>query len=93
MSPERAAALAGMRAEMAAVNSTAPAESPVQQTMRLAGREEPRSLAEVEAIEAELALVAKRRANAGPGEIAALEARASELRRLAAAAQAGAAPQ
>jgi len=91
MSPERAAALADMRAEMAAVNATSAAESPVQQTMRLAGREEPRGLPEVEAIEAELALIAKRRANANPAEIAALEARASELRRLSAAAQAGAA--
>ncbi len=93
MSPERAAALAEMRAEMAAVNASVPAESPAQQTLRLAGREEPRSLAEVEAIEAELALLAQRRAGAGPGEIAALEARAGELRRLAAAAQARAAGQ
>jgi hypothetical protein len=84
MSPGRAAAVAAMRAEVAAVNSTPPAESSVEQAIRLSGREEPRSVAEVDAIEAELALIAEQRAGATPGELAALEARAAELRRLAA---------
>lgn len=51
-----------------------------------AARPEPRSVADVEAIQAELAALAERRAAAGSArEIAALDARAEELKRLAAA--------
>lgn len=88
MSPERAAAIAEIRAGAAAANASPPTETAAQQTIRLAAREEPRSLAEAQAIEAELALIAERRAGASPGEVAALEARAAELRRLAAQTQA-----
>jgi hypothetical protein len=60
------------------------------QTNALAARGEPRSAAEVAAIEAELLRIARRRASASDAaEVAALEARARELRRLAAAAQSG----
>jgi hypothetical protein len=52
----------------------------------LAARPEPRSVTEAAAIEAELAQLAKQRAGGvSASEIAALEARARELRRLAAA--------
>lgn len=58
----------------------------------LAARPEPKSAEEVAAIEAELLLLAERRsASSDRREIAALEARARELRRLAATA-AGAGP-
>jgi hypothetical protein len=87
--PERAGAVAAIRAEAVAVNATPPAETAAEQSVRLAARAEPRTLAEVQAIEAELALIAERRAGAAPGDVAALEARAAELRRLAAAAQTG----
>jgi hypothetical protein len=89
VSPARAQAIAEMRAEVAAINERPPAESPAEQTLRLSRRAEPRTMAEVEAIEAELALIAQRRAGASPSEVAALDTRAAELRRLAAAAQAG----
>lgn len=60
-----------------------------EQTNRLALRGEPRSVAEVEAIESELSVIAERRAKATDArEIAALDARAKELRRLALARQA-----
>ncbi len=56
----------------------------------LAARPEPRNAAEVAAIQAELELLAERRSAGASGrELAALEARAEELRRLIAAAQAG----
>jgi hypothetical protein len=56
---------------------------------QLAARPEPRSAAEVAALEAELEQVAQRRAeSADPREIAALEERARELQLLAAAAKA-----
>jgi hypothetical protein len=59
----------------------------------LAARPEPRSLYDADAVEAELRLIAERRsAAADPAEIAALDARARELRRLSAA-QSGAAAQ
>jgi hypothetical protein len=79
-----------MRAEVEAINARPDPEGPVAQTLRLAAREEPRSVAEAQAIEAELAMIARRRAAAvDPAEIAALEGRARELRRLNAAEQAG----
>lgn len=65
-------------------------QTPALSPTELAARPEPRSAAEVAAIEAELELVAKQRGGtADPREIAALEARAAELQRLAAAAAAG----
>jgi hypothetical protein len=89
--PERAAAVAEMRA-LAETGDAMPFPDAFQseQTARLAMRDEPRSLAEVQALEAELTLIAERRAAASdPREIAALEARARELRRLALLAGAG----
>ena len=84
-SPERAAAVAEMRA-MAEAGDQMPFPDAFQaeQRARLALRAEPRSVTEVQAIEAELSVIAERRAVAtNPREIAALEARAKELRRLA----------
>jgi hypothetical protein len=80
----RAAAIAEMRAQAAAGDQMPyPDAFQGEQTTRLAAREEPLSTAEVEAIEAELALIAERRAATRDArEIAALEARARELRRL-----------
>ena len=89
-SPERAEALAEIRAQ-AKAGDTMPFPDAYQsvQTSRLASREEPRSIAEVQAIEAELTLIAEQRsATSDPREIAALDARAKELRRLALASQA-----
>ncbi len=74
-----------------ATTAAAPAIAPAPSFAELAARPEPRSVADVAAIEAQLDLVAKQRAeSADPAEIAALEARAAELQRLAAAAGAGA---
>lgn len=90
--PERAAAVAEMRAE-AEAGDHMPFPDPYQaaQSKRLALRGEPRSYAEVQAIQAELTLIAARRAAAtDPGEVARLDARARELRRLALAAGASA---
>jgi hypothetical protein len=84
--PERAEAVAEIRAQ-AEASEALPFRDALQaeQAARLAAREEPRSVGEVQAIEAELLLIAKRRAAASdPAEVAALEARARELRRLAA---------
>ncbi len=80
----RAAAVAEMRAEAAAGDKMPyPDVFLSEQTKRLATREEPLSVAEVEAIQTELALIAERRAaTTDTREIAALEARARELRRL-----------
>ena len=65
-------------------------EEPVEPELALAARPEPRSAEEVAAIEAELELLARRQSASGDRrEIAALEARAKELQRLVAAAQAG----
>jgi hypothetical protein len=92
VSPERAAAIAEMRAE-AEAGDRMPFPDPYQavQSRRLALRGEPRSYAEVQAIQAELTLIAARRAaTTDPGEIARLDARAKELRRLALAAGASA---
>ena len=89
-SPQRAAAIAEMRSRgEAAETATYPDVFQSAQATRLARREEPRSVAEAETIEAELAAIAARRSAAvAPDEIAALEARAAELRRLAARGQA-----
>jgi hypothetical protein len=90
-SPERAAAIAEMRAA-AAAGELRPYPDAFQsaQTARLVARPEPHSVQRAEAIEAELEAIARRQAAAiDPAEIAALKARAEELRRLAAAAQRG----
>ncbi len=90
-SPERAAAIAEMRAQAAAGDQMPyPDAFQVEQTTRLVVRDEPRSLGDVQEIEAELALIADRRAASNdPSEIAALDQRARQLRRLALAAGAG----
>jgi hypothetical protein len=89
-SPERAAAIAEIRAQAAAGDLMGyPDAFQTAQTTRLAAREEPRPVVDVDAIQAELAAIARRQAAArSPQEIAALKARAAELQRLAAAAQA-----
>jgi hypothetical protein len=89
-SPERAAAIAEIRAQAAAGDvMDYPDAFQSAQSARLAAREEPRPVADVDAIQAELAAIARRQAAArSPQEIAALKARATELQRLAAAAQA-----
>jgi hypothetical protein len=91
-SPQRTAAVAEMREQATAGEALSfPDVFQREQTIRLAARAEPRPVASVEAIEAELAAIARReQAAVTPAEIAALKARAAELRRLAAAAQAGA---
>lgn len=93
VSPERAAAVAEMRNKAEAAESVAyPPAFQAERTRRFAAREEPRAVREAEAIEGELSALAAGRANASsPGEIAAMEARAAELRRLRAQAQAAAA--
>ncbi len=80
----RAAAIAEMRAEASAGDSTPyPDVFQVEKAKRLAAREEPLGVQEVDAIQAELALIAQQRAaTTDAREIAALEARARELRRL-----------
>jgi hypothetical protein len=90
-SPERAAAVAEMRLQ-AEAGEDLPYPDVFQslQNTRLATREEPISVAEVAAIQAELADIASRQqAAVSPAEIAYLKARAAELQRLAAQAQAG----
>jgi hypothetical protein len=88
-SPERIAAVAEMRAAAAAGDARPyPDAFQAAQTTRLVARPEPHSVPRAEAIEAELEAIARRQAAAvSPAEIAALKARAEELRRLAAAAQ------
>lgn len=90
-SPERAAAVAEMRARAEAGDSMPfPDVFQSAQVTRLALREEPRSVPDVQAIEAELTIIAERRAASRDAtEIAALDARARELRRLALAAGKG----
>jgi hypothetical protein len=86
-SAERAAAVAEMRAR-AEAGDLLPYPDAFQgaQAARLAARPEPYSVPEAETIEAELAAIARQRAaTTDPAEIAALQARAEELRRLAAA--------
>jgi hypothetical protein len=79
---EREAVVAEIRAKAEAGQAMPFPEVGISaETERLAARPEPRSAAEVEAIEAELALIARRRAlSPDPAEIAALEARARTLR-------------
>jgi hypothetical protein len=88
--PERTEAVAEMRAlAEAAAEGPPPEVTQVEQPARLATRPEPKSAAEVAAIEAELTLIAESQAaSSDPQEIAELEARARELKRLAAAAAA-----
>jgi hypothetical protein len=80
----RAAAIAEIRAEAAAgENMPYPDVFRAEQTTRLSSREEPLSVGDVDAIQAELALIARARATTTDArQIAALEARARELRRL-----------
>jgi len=89
-SPERAAAIAEMRAQAAAGDQMPyPDAFQTEQISRLAVRDEPRSLGSVQGIEAELAQIAERRSRSNdPGEIAVLDERARQLRRLALAASA-----
>ena len=91
-SPERMAAVAEMRMNAAAGDILPyPDAFQREQTLRLAARPEPRPVENAEAIQAELASIARRQAGAvSPQEIAALKARAAELQRLAAQMQAGA---
>ena len=87
----QAAVVADMRADAEAARQAPDVSvTPAQRTAQLAARPEPRRIEEVAAIQAELLLIAERRASTfDPQEIAALEARERELRRLFAAAQAG----
>jgi hypothetical protein len=87
--PKRAAVVAEMRAEAEAADSM-PFPDPYQteQSARLATRSEPRSVQDVRIVEAELSDIAVRRARTtDPHEIALLNARARELRRLALASE------
>lgn len=87
---ERQAAVAEIR-EQARRGDALPYPDAFQaaQTTRLAARPEPLAVASIEAIERELADVRRRRQSAvTPAEIAALQAREAELRRLAARTQA-----
>jgi hypothetical protein len=88
-SPERAAAIADMRAQAEAGEAMPdPDVFQSERSTRLAARREPMPVADVLAIEAELAHIARRQqAAVSPAEIAYLKARAAELQRLAAAAQ------
>jgi hypothetical protein len=91
-SPARAAVIAEMRAKAAAGDQMPyPDAFQINQTVRLAAREEPLSLGTVQEIETELAQIADRRARStDAAEIAALDARARQLRKLALAAAGGA---
>ena len=76
-------------AAVAPVTAEAKPLAPAPTAAELAARPEPHTAVQAAAIEAELQLIAERRAaSADPREIAALEVRAKELKRLAAA-QAG----
>ncbi len=90
VSSPRAEAIAEIRAEAAAGDHMPyPDAFRAEQTARLAARDEPLSVADVQAIQTELGLIAERRAaTTDAREIAALEARARELRRLVLANQA-----
>ena len=81
---DRATVVAEIHAEAAAGDRLPyPDAFQAEQTKRLAAREEPLTAQEVEAIQTELALIAERRATTTDvREIAALETRARELRRL-----------
>jgi hypothetical protein len=87
--PARAAAIAEMR-QQAEEGDRMPFPDAYQteQTTRLAHRDEPRSVEDVRAVEAELTEIAARRARTtDPHELAALDARAKELLRLALASE------
>jgi len=88
-SPERAAAIADMRLQAEAGEAMPyPDVFQTERNARLAARQEPMPVADVLAIQAELADIARRRqAAVSPAEIAYLKARAAELQRLAASAQ------
>ena len=75
VSPERAAAIAEMRAQAEAGDSMPyPDVFLAEQTARLTARVEPLPVADVQAIETELTLIAEQRALArDPSEIAALD--------------------
>jgi hypothetical protein len=90
-SPERAAAIAEMRAMAEAGDSMPyPDAFQTEQTARLVTRPEPHDVIDAQAIETELALIAEQRAKArDPSEIAALDERARQLRKLALSAGAG----
>jgi hypothetical protein len=92
--PERAAVIAEMRAKAAAGDQMPyPDAFQTVRTTRLAAREEPRSLRSAQEIETELAQIADRRARTtDAAEIAALDARARQLRKLALAAAGAAEP-
>jgi hypothetical protein len=92
LEPERALAVADMRASaVAAADLPYPDVFQREQTLRLAAREEPLPVADAEAIEAELAFIARAEKRAiTAADLAALKAGEAELRRLLAAAQAGA---
>jgi hypothetical protein len=84
-SPERVAAVAEIRQRAEAVEEQ-PYPKPFQadRTARLAARAEPRRMADVDEIEAELAAIAQLQQTAStPEERAELQARADELRRKA----------
>lgn len=84
VSPERAAAIAEMRAEASAGDDLPyPKVYQRERTLRLAERSEPLAVREVEEIKAEMTTIAAARAVAtDPNEIAALDQRAEELRQL-----------
>ena len=86
--PKRAAAIAEMRAAAAAGDAMPyPDAFQTEQTTRLAVRDEPLSVGGVQEIEVELAQIADRRSRSSDrSEIAALDERARQLRRLALAA-------
>jgi hypothetical protein len=87
---EHAAAVAEMRAKGAAGETMAyPDVFATARNTQLATRSEPRPVPDVQAIEAELAAIARRKQYAtSPQELAAMKARAAELQRLVAQAQA-----
>jgi hypothetical protein len=84
VSPERAAAVAEMRAEAAAGDTMRyPKVYRMDRTLALAARPEPRSTSEVDELKAELSTIAAARAVAtDPNEIASLDQRAADLRLL-----------
>jgi hypothetical protein len=93
-SPERAAVVTDIRLQAeAGEHMPYPDVFQSEQRARLAARAEPRSVAEAEAIQLELAAIARRRqAAVSRRELAELDRRAAILRRLAAEAQAGHSP-
>jgi hypothetical protein len=90
--PARAAAIADIRGRaIAAADLPYPDAFQAEQTLRLAARSEPRSVPDAAAVEAELAAISRaEKGTITAAELAALKAREAELRRLLAAARAGA---